>query len=238
MERRLKEKIRTKENAEWEHMHHLIGRLGLWHRAAYFLVENASQLENMLENAKVRMVPLSEPAIGTGLEMLQIQESQDFVSRVCSRSTLQEYVERLAPRLNEVQAIVSTALTGMHLDGRVMHAETMVASYFHFHGLRHVSDNPYIGCSKPSCFACKIYLESSEFALKARPSSGHAFTSWMPPVPSRASDAAAERAMLSVLESVAQRLTDEVVLNIWNDRIGRGRRHDSTTGITTTNRDT
>jgi hypothetical protein len=232
----LKAKIRQKNGIDWEHVNHLIGRLGSWHRAALFLVQNASNFRQTLRDVIVKLIPVQD-FMCHGTNLSRSLSLTGVVSRVWSRSEDRNTAKQLAPRQQWYQDQVSKIFPDGPPKTSVLHAEAMVACHFYINGMDYAYGDSYIGCSKPSCFGCKAYLESPELALKARPSSGNAFASWFPPIAVKVNaDLSDDKMTRLLMHSVADRISDEVVRNLWNERTGRARRHDSTTGITTTDR--
>jgi hypothetical protein len=62
-----------------------------------------------------------------------------------------------------------------------VHAETLIMEHFYFNQLHFFENDRYIGCSKPSCYCCDLYLRNHPGNFVARPSHGNVWVKWCPP---------------------------------------------------------
>ena len=62
-----------------------------------------------------------------------------------------------------------------------VHAETLMVEHFYFNQLHFFGNDRYIGCSKPSCYCCDLYLRNHPGNFEARPSHGNVWVKWCLP---------------------------------------------------------
>lgn len=62
-----------------------------------------------------------------------------------------------------------------------MHAEIIILDHFDRRGLRFAHGKQYIGCSKPSCFCCAIYMANHPLKPAKRPCHNNVWVKWLPP---------------------------------------------------------
>ena len=167
----------------WSDIRHDIGKLGTWAKATRILIRCAQKFPQRIEKAQVkvvrpdgpanmpntshitdlqgvvrRMLPAKEVALGE--ELVQVLADTDLVAPVLSR--FREEYANIKPR---------------------PHAELLILEHFHRNDFDFVSGDKYIGCSKPSCYSCHIYMQYHPGGFTPRPCHGNLWINWAPPIP-------------------------------------------------------
>ena len=62
-----------------------------------------------------------------------------------------------------------------------LHAEVSIMEHFHVNRLAFVGDDRYIGCSKPSCYCCNLYMRFHPGSYLQRPCHGNTWINWCTP---------------------------------------------------------
>ena len=113
----------------------------------------------------------------------------------------------------------------------VLHAEIAVAHHFKSHNLRFVDDDRYVGCSKPCCYACTLYLELQTPGFSHRPQHGNVWLKWyLPAVVDRHGNTDTS-ATIKLARNMASKVRNDITECIIGGHYGRRRLLESTTGI-------
>jgi len=167
----------------WSDIRHDIGKLGTWAKATRILIRCAQKFPQRIEKAQVKVVRPDGPAnmpntshitdlqgvvrrmlpakeVVLGEELVQVLADTDLVAPVLSR--FREEYANIKPR---------------------PHAELLILEHFHRNDFDFVSGDKYIGCSKPSCYSCHIYMQYHPGGFTPRPCHGNLWINWAPPIP-------------------------------------------------------
>lgn len=107
------------------------------------------------------------------------------------------------------------------------HAEASAARFFVEEDLQFANEDRYIGCSKPSCMCCNLYLECLSGDLERRPCHGNAWAQWCLPRGSLPTD----EKQISILKRMTSRLQSEIAIEISSASKGHAHTHDSSTDV-------
>ena len=143
----------------WSDIRHYIGRLGSWTKAAKILMLGAQRFPQYIENVQVSVVEPNGPADlpdkahikdlkGTLRRMLPAEQN----ALVAELSRILEDAKSIAEVENQFHEAYSTIKPRAH-------AELLVLEHFHHNAFDFVAHDKYIGCSKPSCYCCHVYLQ-------------------------------------------------------------------------------
>ena len=155
-------------------IYHLIGRLGYWHKAAFSLVRNSINFADVLRRATVSLLEVDEsgsdprPRLDRDLESLALRVLPNFRGTALSSALVRSMRS-------------STDLLNWFGDRSVKcrpHAEAVVTDWFFSTEAKFVDDDRYVGCSKPSCFCCVLYLKLHPAKMRPRPSHGKIWVQW------------------------------------------------------------
>jgi len=114
-----------------------------------------------------------------------------------------------------------------------IHAELLLLAHFYHRDLEFVNKDRYIGCSKPSCYCCDLYIRCHPGNFVVRPSHGNLWMNWRAPVPPLDDDKAAQKHTAKVLNDMVKYVRRDVLFQIESKQPRRSRVPDSTTGIST-----
>lgn len=167
--------------SRWSSIRHLLGRLGSWFRSAKNLVKIAATEPQLLKGYQVqdlrsRVLPFARPRVypnsfNRAMRIACPDLDQNRVLSVlrsrheCSRAKLKSLFEE--------------SLGNVHLEPFI-HAEVLIADHIYINDLRFVHNDKYIGCSKPSCYGCHLYLELHPGDFHNRPCHGNLYLKWSP----------------------------------------------------------
>lgn len=139
---------------------HFIGRLAHHIRAPKQVLEDLSNLENLLCAYEVCHIP---------------QGKNIAAPKADNQTTLNGILRRMFrpsdPLLKEYERDLSTMDQRLSLQENLMgqynnpnfipnvHAEIRVLEHFHENSLRFAGNDRFIGCSKPACYCCQLYIQ-------------------------------------------------------------------------------
>lgn len=224
----LRAKINSDDQGLWEPVRHYIGRLGIWMRAVEFITSNAQNFASRLQNTTVCCVPYQSTS-------QKIQMGHDLTTvlhRVSPKLRVPQLEERTAAKM----ATAATLLRKLTkpISNSVVHVEAAMAHHFYMNEMSFVDEDHYIGCSKPSCYCCKLYLSKHGGGILPRQTSGNAYLKWYPPLILGKDEVSSNSVTIKTLRSMSEAIAEDVQLDAIYGRFGIKKPHDSTTGITTT----
>jgi len=215
-------------------LRHYIGRLGSWSRAAKILVRVAMTHPNFICEFKVEYLVSPPPSAPPAPD---------------SKTNLESALGRMIPaeegaRLRQVQETLRdirhfdvsesfyAAYTDVNFKPRV-HAELQLLEHFYCNDLEFENNDRYIGCSKPSCYCCDLYMKLHPGNFVERPCHGNLWTSWQAPAPPIKDTAEARKHTAKILNGMAAKIRKDVLFQIDSRQPRRRRVPDSTTGLST-----
>ena len=218
----------------WSGLRHYIGRLGSWPKAAKVLVRVATTLPHLIGGYRVECLVSPPPGLPPTPDM---QTNLDSALRrmlpANSEDRLQQIRETLRDiRLFDVSASFRIAYTDDTFKPRV-HAELLLLEHFFHHELDFVNNDRYIGCSKPSCYCCDMYMRFHPGSFVTRPCHGNLWVNWQAPAPLTKVKAKAQKHTASILNEMIGTIRKDVLFQIDSRSPRRPRAPDSTTGIST-----
>ena len=166
----------------WEAIRHYLGRLSSWHRASVILTTTAQNLPGRIRDARVCAVPHREEK---GERQPNGNEDiEDALRRLCpiDSPTLARARTTLRSRVGEEVAVTFRSLMKHKLSKPCVHAELLVLEHVYRRRCTFIGDDRYIGCSKPSCYCCSVYLSLHPAKALPRPCHGNAWVRWSPPL--------------------------------------------------------
>lgn len=114
-----------------------------------------------------------------------------------------------------------------------VHAELLLLEHFHQHRREFVNGDRYIGCSKPSCYCCDLYIKCHSGRFAVRASHGNLWKNWRAPIPPIDDDEVARKHTAKILNKMVEHVRHDVAFQIESKAPPRPNVPDSTTGITT-----
>lgn len=173
----------------YHQIRHYIGRLGSWHRAALALVHAAVEIPIHIASLSVEFVPPQPTCWSSTVEVVRLRElietldiglNIDYVLQ-----HLQIFYSQTSQRrenlTDNLQQAFAAQLTRPQFRP-IVHAEVLLADYVFAGRLRFIMDDRYIGCSKPACVLCRLYLEEHPLQVASPPCHGNLWPQWSPPL--------------------------------------------------------
>ena len=218
----------------WSELRHYIGRLGSWSRASKVLLRAAKLFPNLLHDFHVEYLesppPIAAPsadektnldnALGRMIPKSETQRLQDVREAVKTFTVMDISAEFLAEYTNET------------FKPRI-HAELLLLEHFYHRNLAFVEDDRYIGCSKPSCYCCDLYMKCHPGGFVTRACHGNLWINWRAPIPPIDDDEQARKHTAKMLNEMVKTVRRDAIGQLLSKKPRRRRVPDSTTGMST-----
>lgn len=213
---------------------HYIGRLGYHFRAAQTLVEAADRIPQYFVNYKVQHcspqhAPFSVPPPDLKTTFPSI------VGRMFPKNAGQELqkcqddLAFLNDKFNLFDRFLK-AWTDKNFQPRI-HCELILLEHFYSNGLQFTESDRYIGCSKPACYCCTLYIRNHPGRF-VEPASHHKlWTNWRPPDVSYLPDGKGAESHRNLLNKVVEHIRGDAKNQILDRSRSRRWHPDSITGI-------
>ncbi|KAK0906836.1 hypothetical protein LTS16_009839 [Friedmanniomyces endolithicus] len=224
----LKQHIKPTSKETWNRVRHFVGRLGHWHKTAISLARAAASFASMLPKFRVAAIPC--PDLGIQAHFTLDEDLEALVLRVFPNYRGTPLCDRLVDRISRAKALIDWYRTN-ELVPRP-HAEVVALEYCHSRSMHLVNDDRYVGCSKPSCYCCSLYIGYHPGAFRPRPSHNNVWVQWC--LPQAFHLELSGTANLGILRRMANDTRDLLKATLTNGTTASRRRFDSTTGISTT----
>ncbi|EME39749.1 hypothetical protein DOTSEDRAFT_158281 [Dothistroma septosporum NZE10] len=212
--------------SSWSDLRHLIGRCGSWYRAADFLVRHSPDFRDILQRCSIHGLSNISDYPAFNIE----QNIRVLLEQVCSLPR---------PETDNAVRVLSTASGTREALAKVqkpfVHAEAAVAKHFSTQDFAFVGSDRYIGCSKPPCYCCQLYMKQSHINMGHKETSGRAWLKWALPNDDREGNEATGTYKLDdskILSDMIDTMKSDVTRSLTHGQYGRKRKHDTTTGIT------
>lgn len=223
----LSEKLDGPHHTLWYSIRHLLGRLGSWYKSVKTLVQIGVAHPQLFEGLEIvtlsdRILPYTKPTVDAGAFERAIQSAFPtfHVSRVVD--ALQALLGCDGP---EIRCRYLRILGSPHLKPFI-HAEVLLADHIFINKLSFVRDDRYIGCSKPMCYHCQIYLELHPGNFCSRPCHGNLWLKWSPGALSMDVECSQ-----TLRERMIGRIHRDAEAALMGERSTRRRLPDSTSGL-------
>ncbi|KXT13982.1 hypothetical protein AC579_8848 [Pseudocercospora musae] len=221
---------------------HTIGRLNSWERTSNLVTALAPQYDSIVASAQVSSVEC-RPDLGRTRGWPSNDNLEALVTAGCPRVARSEVLlQATVKRLESASGLLRRYQ--MHQQVPIVHAEAALAHYFWLKRWKFASPLPgeedrYIGCSKPSCYSCGLYLKHHSGNFEQRPTKGRAWLRWHIPViieKSKSQEAESwrqreETENIRILRLMIDDMHNDVEACIFQERYGIRPDFDSTTGM-------
>lgn len=235
---RIREQCMQNPDGEpWRSIRHYIGRLAAWNRAARTVVCFAKQHPEYLAGASVKAVPTPRlpPSISVSTQAGQTNKKLEdtlaelYATHNClvSRGLLSKASGLPLDMLDKRFAVIVAKSPKEYR----LHPELTMAEHFLKRKLAFVDDDRYIGCSKPSCYGCKMFLQVHPLKLAVRPCHNRVWIKWC--YPNMPEDTTSEEAeewaerRSQFISSIVDEIRETCTSSSWRP----GKARDSTTGM-------
>jgi hypothetical protein len=174
--------LRDGDFSDWSWIRHYVGRLGSWMKAARTVVSFARQAPNLFRELQIEAVPNPRPSVIKWTRQLStIEGVLQYLFPAFKSSPPGQGLEPLAESYQKFVTRMLRYQGGQFMFRPKVHAEVLIADHFYRHNLRFVKQDRYIGCSKPSCYCCNLYLKHHPGQFVERPCHGNTWIKWQPP---------------------------------------------------------
>lgn len=172
----------------YHQLRHYVSRLGSWHRASITLVNIAVNFPELVADLTLEIVPqlpsACQPPIVTNNTLADLVAKLQLDLNTDSVLSKLQVLYDSAPRAEEDSQDVKTAFLEKLKDRNLkplVHPEVLIVDYIFSGNLSFIRDDRYVGCSKPSCISCHLYLEAHPANVLPRSCHGNLWPKWCPP---------------------------------------------------------
>lgn len=226
---------------EWSRVRHYIGRLGQWAKAVDTIIEATERFPQHVLDARVEIVGRERFAQTPVWD--DSTQLEDLIRRMLSKdkvSLAAQLLEALEEIKHAAEINIVSRLEEVYKDMRPRpHAELVVLEHFYGNGLEFVHGDRYIGCSKPSCYCCDLYMQKHPGRFRARPCHGNLWVNWAPPIALDSSymkrrivtQRPQDHPTFRILQDMLGTIRQDVIDQIMSRKPRRKKVPDSTTGV-------
>jgi OTT_1508-like deaminase len=216
---------------DWHMIRHYVGRLRSWPRSAESLVRVARRHPRLVSGFSCEIVPTPSPM---RLPSPDEKTSLDSMLRRMVDRSETERVEKLQDILKcirqfDIEASFKKQYADKSLNLRI-HSEVLILEHFYVDGRNFMNNDRYIGCSKPSCYCCDLYIRYHPGRFEHRACHGNLWTNWALPVDIRSEPASSMHAK-KILDDMIKQVRRDLLHQIESKQPQRRRWPDSTTGM-------
>ena len=222
----------AEKRSQWSSVWHYIGRLGCWFGKCQQLALTVYQFPQLLDGATCEFLALPKDM------KLPVDHSKADLSSALKRmlpATQQQLVASIYEQLSglrtfDIPGVFRENITKDRLTGRV-HAEVFLLEHFFLNKFQFWMREKYVGCSKPSCYCCSLYMRYHPGNVVMRPAHNNVYLTWIPPLISRMDEEQVRKHNLDIMNSMNAYIRRDVREEIDQRLPHREKAPDSTTGI-------
>jgi OTT_1508-like deaminase len=172
----------TTRRTVWSNIRHYIGRLGSWSKASKIIVRVAKRRPELVENFRVKCLT---PPNRINLPAADHQTRLEGVLQRMFPKNERERLEQMqvvlrSSRILNFETEFLEKYTSKNFAPR-SHAEVISLEHFYVNKLEFFGNQRYIGCSKPSCYCCDLYIKFHPGNFVRRPCHGNVWANWCVP---------------------------------------------------------
>ena len=218
---------------------HFIGRLAFHVKTAKILVSAAYRLPAFFLDPDIEVVPCQSISV-LPPEIRKKTTLKDIAHRMISNDVpllleIQDRLQALNQAL-DIERIVRLEYANKNFKPRV-HAELILLEHFYQNrnSLDFVGNDPYIGCSKPACYCCSLYIRSHPGQFVEPATHQKIYLNWMPPTSSwnvRGLGSETVNHERDMLNKMAELIRRKTIDQIKTQTKRRQKHYDSITGDT------
>jgi OTT_1508-like deaminase len=221
----------TEDWCHWHMIRHYIGRLRSWPRSTELLVRVARRYPSLVSGFRCEILPTPSPM------RIPSPDGKTNLNSVLRRMVAKSESERLRKlqdtlgcvRDFDIEASFKKQYADKSLNPRI-HSEALILEHFYADTRKFMDNNRYIGCSKPSCYCCDLYIRYHPGRFEHRACHGNLWTNWALPVDIR-NDTASSMHAKKILDDMIEEVRRDLLYQIESKRPQRRKWPDSTTGM-------
>jgi hypothetical protein len=218
----------------WSDLRHYIGRLGSWSKASKVLLRAAKLFPNLLHDFHVKYLESPPPIAAPGTD--DKTNLDDALGRMIPKAEGQRLQDVREAVKNFTVMDISAKFSAKYADESFkprIHAELLLLEHFYHKNLSFVENDRYIGCSKPSCYCCDLYMKCHPGGFVTRACHGNLWINWRAPIPPINNDEQARKHTAKMLNEMVKTVRRDAIGQLLSKQPRRPRVPDSTTGIST-----
>ncbi|KAF2719593.1 hypothetical protein K431DRAFT_228313 [Polychaeton citri CBS 116435] len=223
MSLRLEELAEDSSKRAWKTIRHNVGRLDSWFRAASHLISIVKERPSIMANLSIRRVPsLCTAAMPQEWSREGMHDLLQQILPNYNQEILREYVEPAADlQTNSFNKLLNGNPKPVAFD-TIVHAEVLMIEHCYINDISPVND--YIGCSKPSCYCCSLYMQCHPMKSEPRPCHGKIWAKWGVPLQHSPHS-------VDILKKMTRQIQEEIKDCVFRGPASNLRIADSTTGL-------
>lgn len=113
----------------------------------------------------------------------------------------------------------------------LLHAEVVMLEHFHSKGRLFAKGDCYIGCSKPSCYCCKLYFDCHGSTAMIGRYHGNLWMKWAVPRGLIRQDGTTDRTTVKLIRRMSEQVRRDLMSDLTPGRSSVPQLFDSTTGF-------
>ncbi|KAJ1323124.1 deaminase-like protein [Microdochium nivale] len=199
---------------------HYVHRIAAHFRSVKRLIDDGARLKPLLERYQVTAVSSRPPCPRPEADNLMTMNG--VLKRILpAEDERHEGLAKQLQQMNEqtgLEAWIQDRFAPEETDKGSIHCEVQLLEHFYQNKLRFAKDDPYIGCSKPSCLCCELYFRNHPLQCAQLDTHGRVYPNWAPPLLANGRRDAAWSVQRRVLGEVAHGLGDLVISRL--ERLG------------------
>lgn len=216
----------------FQDLKHVIGRLGYHFRAAKSLVNAAKRMPFLFDQCEVQIVSTGKAPRASSL--VPDVDLKDIVVRMlpAKDAKVPHYQKALADMDNKFN--IGHSFRENCRDPNFVprpHAELIVLEHFYENQLEFLHQDKFIGCSKPACYCCALYIRHHPGQFAQPSSHGKIWLNWKMPEPSLKT---AQHHQRDMINDMVKDIRKAALAQIESRGLCASRYPDSTTGISKT----
>lgn len=223
--------VGTTDWCHWHMIRHYVGRLRSWARSAELLVRVARRHPSLVSGFSCEIVftpsPMRSPSPDEKTNLDSILRRMVGKSETERLEKLQDILKCM--RHFDIEASFKEQYGAKSLHPRI-HSEVLILEHFYADGREFVNNDRYIGCSKPSCYCCDLYIRYHPGRFENRACHGNLWTNWALPVDIRNNPASNMHAK-KILDDMIEQVRRDLLYQIESKQPQRRKWPDSTTGM-------
>lgn len=231
-DRLLNQNLKIAGTADWCHWHmirHYIGRLRSWPRSAEMLVRLATKHPHLVSDFSCEVVPKTSPMRSPSPDG---KSNLDGILRRMVDKSENERLEKLQNSLNcmrhfDIEEDFQKKYAEKSKSLRI-HSELQILEHFYSDDRKFLNNDRYIGCSKPSCYCCELYIRLHPGMFESRACHGNLWTNWAFPVDIRSPSSVYAK---KILDGMIEHVRRDLLQQIESKLPQRRKWPDSTTGM-------
>ncbi|KAI0010792.1 hypothetical protein F4779DRAFT_576130 [Xylariaceae sp. FL0662B] len=218
---------------DFEVLRHYVGRLAHHIRAPKQVLEDAAEFDHLFDEYHIRPVrprPSNPRPSADSLTTLS-----GILRRMlpAGNSKLPEYQKSLDALDQKFQVL--RRVLDQYNDKNfqpIVHAEILVLEHFYENQLAFISDDKYIGCSKPACYCCHLYFRYHPFRPVEPESHQNVYPNWGVPALGSGANDSGYKPQLDLLNHMLEPIRKDALDQIERQAKPFKWHADSETGIT------